>query len=144
METTNKSIEFVTVRDSFSHTYTALGTTLLYQREPNKKNTTFWASTEGIAMDNPTSPWIMTPTQKRKSLTLQFEGVQEIEVTFGTLNTGNYACDMLFAFSPSILCASTKLPNGVVVPATDTSVKGNPVPVLQFGLRSTANHNILL
>mmetsp|Transcript_124015 Transcript_124015/g.246958 ORF Transcript_124015/g.246958 Transcript_124015/m.246958 type:complete len:298 (-) Transcript_124015:154-1047(-) len=143
-ENANTAIEFVTVQESFAHTYTAYGTTLLFQKEPDKKSITFWANVQGVAMDNPFSPWILTPTQKRKSLTLQFDFVREFKVTLGSINTGSYARGMLFAFHPGILCALTRLPNGVMVPATDSSLTGNPVPVLQFGERSTAYHNVLL
>jgi len=137
-EATSKAIEFVTVHDSFSHTYTANGTTLFFEKDLRKKTTTFWASVQGVGADNPTSLGIMTPTQKRKGLTLQFGGSQSFEVTVGSVNSGSYPREVLFAFHPGIVCALTRLPNGVVVPATDSTVRGNPMPVLEFGGRTTA------
>jgi len=138
-EDMQRAIEFVTVPvDTFSRTYTANGTTLLFQRESGMGSITFWAGIQGVGMDNPDRPWILTPTQKRKSLTLQFEHLSELEVTMGSVDAGTVEREMLFAFHPGILCAVTRLPNGVMVNATDSSTTGNPVPVLEFGANAAA------
>lgn len=121
----NRSVEFFTIAN-FKKVWLS-NETELTQTDNDDGSSTFTATVEGSGTDNPTNPLALTPLQKNRAVTFEFEDLDEVPFTFGA-SSGHTTRVFMFAIRPSLLCAYTKLPDGTLVNATD--LEKSPVHVV--------------
>lgn len=119
--------EFVTVSNFFSNYY--VGDKTMMRTEEHILTTTFWGTDGELGLDNPEINAVLTPVQKKKSVTLQFgpEGLQAAVFKLGS-DKGHSAREIRFGFEASLLCSKTRMPNGRILDAMELG-QGNIFPV---------------
>lgn len=100
----------------------------MLQTQEHILTTQFWGTDSELGYDNPEQNALLTAVQKKKSVTLQIgtEGLQAAVFRFGSL-PGESAREIRFGFMPTMLCSKTRMPDGSVLDATETS-RGNIFP----------------
>lgn len=106
--------------------------------------TVFTATKEGTGDDNPSDPVSLSPLQKDRAISIEFEDKSKIDWEVG-VSAGHTARVFSFVFRPSLLCAKTKIGSDYF-PATGSKApiiavhggafQGLPSVLLMFGLTS--------